>query len=82
MLVVSVSAEHLELEYSWPADNIDIVRLANISGTELQGICKVSVIFVRNGLTAEELQRKVHLTPADGPADDPSLFDCADPDHF
>jgi len=55
MIVQSTSVHHVEVDF---VDPDDIYRLCNAAGIVAKGVCKVSVIFVREGLTDEECYEK------------------------
>jgi len=46
----SVSANHLELESE---DALELLRIARLLDVNVAGLCKVSVLFIREGLTDE-----------------------------
>jgi len=50
MITRSVSANHMELETE---DGPELLRIAHLFGVNLEGLVKVSLIFVREGLTDE-----------------------------
>jgi len=52
MVINSVSANHLEL--SLTLEDPEFLRLAQLLGVSGIDLCKVSVIFVREGLTHDE----------------------------
>lgn len=75
-VVESVSDTWLELSSRRPGP---IAQLCHLLSVVPQGVCKVSVIFVRVPLTDENANDKYTETPGDGP----DLFTsvCSDPDH-
>jgi len=56
MIVETSSAHHIEVDF---VDLDDIVRLCNAAGINADRVCKVSVIFVRGGLTDESWYEKL-----------------------
>lgn len=57
MITRSGSVHHLELE---SADALELLRIARFFGVSAEGLCKVSVTFIREGLDSEDLYEKFH----------------------
>lgn len=55
MITRSSSANHLELDSE---DAVELLRIAQFFRVDAMGICKVSVTFIREGLTDESCYEK------------------------
>lgn len=57
VITISSSISHLELESD---DALELLRIARFLGVSAEGLCKVSVTFIRGPLDEEDLYERFH----------------------